>query len=424
MKRLFALCLAACLLAGCGAPPLELLPRQSAAPGAGSAPAPTEAPARVLEVYDPEGLLSEALAAYTAAQNVPVEQKAAAEDAVLAVSSAEPSAGAALDLAAQTGLVRVMAGLAGGGGEHCYGLPLGGTQYGYLASPARLSALLGEGFEQADLQKASYAEWEAFVAALAQWIEAPAESGVTLNGRQYALPAQRPEALAGLRGVFAVAGEDQFFGPVFSPVLGTCYKTVEEAAAGGRTEQLTGALNSLWSFLELESAHLAGPSGPIDRGQGAQPLAREQARQAYADGTALFYRAPYSEALACGVESTVLPLKFSFDETDLHGGYSLEELAGQPVLAGGGWITIPAAAAGGSGQPEAEAFLLWLYASEQGRKLAPKPSQATGLPDLSGALPAGLAGAARSQGEALLQKAAWQKADRAAYAAALLEQLH
>ena len=49
--------------------------------------------------------------------------------------------------------------------------------------------------------------------------------------------------------------------------------------------------------------------------------------------------------------------------------------------------------------------------------------RAEGLPDLAAALPAALGQAARSQGEALLQKETWQKTDRAAYAAALLEQL-
>ena len=260
--------------------------------------------------------------------------------------------------------------------------------------------------------------------ALAGWIEAPAEAAVTLNGREYTLPAERPGELSGLQAVFTVAGEDQFSGPVLSPVLGTCYKTAEEAAAGGRTaEELTGALNSLWSFLELESANLAGPQGPVKRGQGAEPLTRGEAGQAYCDGAALFYRASYGVLENPGDRHWVVPLKFSFDESDLHGGYSLQELAVQPVLCQGGWIYVPAAAGGGDGQREAEAFLLWLYASEQGQKLAPKGTQAEGLPDLAAALPAALGQVARSQGEALLQKETWQKTDRAAYAAALLEQL-
>lgn len=423
LKRLFALCLAACLLAGCGAGPLDLLPRQSAAPDAAGTPAPTEALPRTLQVYDPEGALSAALAAYTEAQGVEVEQLASAEGAALAVAPAAPGGGEALDLAAQAGLVRVLAGLTGSAGA-CYGLPLGGAQYGYLADAARLQALLGDEFDIADLQKATYGEWETFVQVLAGWIAAPAEAAVTLNGREYTLPAERPGELSGLQAVFTVAGEDQFSGPVLSPVLGTCYKTAEEAAAGGRTAgELTGALNSLWSFLELESANLAGPQGPIKRGQGAEPLTRGEAGQAYWDGAALFYRASYSVLESPGDLHWVVPLKFSFDETDLHGGYSLQELAAQPVLCQGGWIYVPAAAGGGDGQREAEAFLLWLYASEQGQKLAPKGAQAEGLPDLAAALPAALGQAARSQGEALLQKETWQKTDRAAYAAALLEPL-
>src|SRR5699024_3469700 len=119
---------------------------------------------------------------------------------------------------------------------------------------------------------------------------------------------------------------------------------------------------------------------------GAAP-GRAEARAAFADGKALFYRAGASEAALAGLSAegtVVVPLKFTFDDADLHGGFSLEELTDQPVVRSGGWVYIPAAA-DESQKTEACAFLLWLYASETGRQLTGGETP-EGLPDLSAAL--------------------------------------
>lgn len=426
MKRLSALCLTACLLTGCTAGPFQLTPPQPGAQsGQAAAPAATEPPARVLEVYDPQGTMEKALQVYGQDQGVTVTARETPQDASLAITPEQPDGETSVDMAAQGGLVQVMAGLAAGGGEHCYGLPLGEYPYGYLANAAVLRELLTPADTAVEaLQKASGEEWTALITALTAWLAQPAETTVTLNGGEYILPAQKTPQLELLQGVFTVAGQDQFAGPVLAPVLGTCYKTAEEAAAGGRTqEELTGALNSLWSLLEQESSSMAGPDGPLKRGENTQMLTREQACNTYTTGAALFYRASCREVLGNDAQSVVIPLKFSFDETDLHGGYSLQELAGQPVMVQSGWITIPAGAENESGTREAEAFLLWLYASEKGRELLPKAFEGTGLPNLAAVLPAGFEAAANSQGLALLQKETWTKADRSAYTSALLEQL-
>src|SRR5699024_10917177 len=110
---------------------------------------------------------------------------------------------------------------------------------------------------------------------------------------------------------------------VLAPVLGTCYKTAEEAAAGGRTDaQLTGALNSLWTLLTDEAGSLAGAGE-----DGAAP-GRAEAQAAFAEGKALFFRASTAQSGLSAEDTVVVPLKFTFDDTDLHGGFSLEELTG------------------------------------------------------------------------------------------------
>lgn len=279
--------------------------------------------------------------------------------------------------------------------------------------------MLGAEFDPADLQKATANQWQDFTSALADWLAAPAEATVTLNGKEYALPAEKPEALAALEAVFAVADQDRFAGPVLAPVLGTCYKTAEEAAAGGRTDaQLQGALNSLWTLLTDEAASLAGAGE-----SGAAP-GRAEARAAFAGGKALFYRAGASEAALAGLSAegaVVVPLKFTFDDTDLHGGFSLEELTDQPVVRSGGWVCIPAAADENQ-QTEACAFLLWLYASETGRQLMGGGS-AEGLPDLSAALSAEALAAIDAAGDELAGLSQFTTAGRRAFTSAVLAAL-
>ena len=416
MKRLLTILLAAALLAGCGGR-LRLLPDGGQAPASSAVPQATEAPDRVLTVWDESGALSEALALYSESQGVRVEPAADAASAALAVSAAQPAADSALDLSQQGELVQGMAGALTGGQEGCFGLPLANAAYGYLASAARLQALLGAEFDPADLQKASAAEWRDFVDALNGWLEQPAETGLTLNGKEYALPGEKPAELAGLEAVFAVAADDRFAGPVLAPVLGTCYKTAEEAAAGGRTDaQLTGALNSLWTLLTDEAGSLAGAGE-----NGAAP-GRAEAQAAFAEGKALFSRASTAQSGLSAEDTVVVPLKFTFDDTDLHGGFSLEELTGMPVVKSGGWVYLPAAA-DENGRAEACAFLLWLYASEAGRQLMDGGSGAEGLPDLSAALSAETLEAIDAAGNELAALTQFTTAGRRAFTSAVLAAL-
>ena len=117
----------------------------------------------------------------------------------------------------------------------------------------------------------------------------------------------------------------------------------------------------------------------------------------------------------------VVPLKFTFDGTDLHGGFSLEELLGQPVVKSGGWVYIPAAA-DESQRAEACAFLLWLYASEAGRQLTGGETP-EGLPDLSAALSAETLEAIDAAGDELASLSQFTAAGRRAFTSAVLEAL-
>ena len=155
---------------------------------------------------------------------------------------------------------------------------------------------------------------------------------------------------------------------------------------------------------------------------GGTPLPAGEAGQAYWDGAAPVLPRLYSVLESPGDLHWVVPLKFSFDETDLHGGCSLREPAAQPVLSQGLDLCSRAPAAG-MGKGEAEAFLLWLYASEQGQSLRLCGTQAEGLPDFAAALPAALGRRLAARARSPAAKRNLAKIDRAAYAAALLEQL-
>lgn len=148
MKRMLALVLGAVLFTGCSAGPLRLTPEQPAQ----STPAPQAAQARVLTVCDPDGVLTAALEAYSAAQGV--EVAAAGEDqAALTVRYQPPTSASAKDLSGNGALLPIAAGVGNEGA--CYGLPFGSNNYGYLADLRMLRALLGQEFDQKNLKRAS-----------------------------------------------------------------------------------------------------------------------------------------------------------------------------------------------------------------------------------------------------------------------------
>lgn len=327
MKRIIAFLLAGCLLAGCsafgGGDPV-----QSAV-----VPAPTAAP-QELAVWCDAGTLP-ALQAYADAQNVTliqVEDPAAAD---LAVLDALPAPDGGYRDLMQDALLAAAASRAAVTEGPCLGLPLGRTLYAYWADDGILTALLGEGYT-ADLQSASWEEWEALADTLTGWLADPAETGLTLNGNSYTLPAALPAGCEALGGVFAAP---QDCGPGYTAAL--------LAAGAERTEgTLSGPLNGVYSAVALEWDHLA-PDG----------------------AAALFTRGKLTDVLAAaGREADLVPVPFKCElvESDLSTEeYNLAGLMNYPVLAPAGYLAIPAAAEE-AGVKAAASAILWLYGSAGG----------------------------------------------------------
>lgn len=365
MKRFLCPLLALALLAGCSAP--GTLPAATAE----TAAAPTPAPQQLTVYYaaGPESPAGAALRAYAAAQGVELTELGPQDDpaaADLAVLQAEPAAdGSWLNLREDTLLATAAArgGLTredGLAADTVYALPLGKALYAYWADGALLAALLGGGQDAvtADLQAASWEEWSSLVETLTDWLAEPAETTVTLNGRDYALPAERPAEAAGLTGVFSLCAEPMTAGGGSLPL----YTSALLAAGATRSEDtLTGPLNGVYSALTLELENAAGAES------------QAAAAQAVAGGTALFYRGSLAgwrqytgSALA---ESLVwLPVKCDLVQSDLGDTeYNLTGLLNYPVLAGEAWLAIPAGASE-QGRQAAAAAMLWLYTSQAGEE--------------------------------------------------------
>lgn len=366
MKRIFgtpralAALLALSLLAGCGAQS-----GAGAATAETAAPAPTAAPQQLTVYYagGADSPAATALRTYAAAQGVTLQELYPGEDpaaADLAVLEAEPADdGSWKDLTADA-LLATAAARAGLDAETpVYALPLGKTLYAYWADGDVLAALLGGEREAvtADLQAASWDEWSALAETVTEWLAEPAETALTLNGRDYTLPAERPEAAAGLTGVFSLC-EDSVTGGGGLPL----YTGALLAAGQARdADTLTGPLNGVYSALTLELENAAWADSTA------------AAMQAVQGRTALFCRGSLADWLlysggAAAETLCWLPVKCDLVESDLgETEYNLTGLLNYPVLTGEAWLAVPAGADEARTEAAAAA-MLWLYTSQAGEE--------------------------------------------------------
>lgn len=354
MKRIAAILLASCLLAGCGAAgtmdDVAVLPAATAETAGQSLTVYCDAPE--------QSALRAALQQYSDAQGVTVTYTQDAAAADLALLSAMPEGDGWQDLTGQPLLAAAAsrAGLPAEGQDTVTALPLGRSLYAYWANGELLTALLGETC-LTDLQNASWTEWSALVQDLTAWLDAPAETALTLNGNAYTLPAQAPEAAAGLQGVFAVPG-----GEPAAAWSGAALTGALLAAGDERTDTaLTGPLNGVYSALTLELENAAWADSTA------------AAIQAVQGRTALFCRGSLADWLlysggAAAETLCWLPVKCDLVESDLgETEYNLTGLLNYPVLAGEAWLAVPAGA-DETRTEAAAAAMLWLYTSQAGEE--------------------------------------------------------
>ncbi|WP_294497182.1 hypothetical protein [uncultured Gemmiger sp.] len=349
MKRIAALLMAVCLLAGCSGSAgqgLAQLPSAPAAPAAETLRVSCDAP-------DPSALRT-ALTRYGEEQDVTIEWVEDAASADLALLTSLPEGDGWLDLAAQPSLSAAVSRAGADTAGPVTALPLGRSLYAYWVNTDLLSALLGD-TALADLQNASWNEWRNFVLSVTGWMVGPTTIPLTLNGNTYAMPAERTDATANLDGVFAIPGAEPvsaWAGPLYTSAL---------LAAGGNynTDALTGPVSGVYTALTLE---LQNTAGSTDR-------TFADAVNAMAGGEALFCRGTLADLTAVlgvdGVQAlSPVPVKCYFVNSDLSTQeYNLTGLMDYPALACAGYLAIPAGSANTAGAASA---ILWLYSSAEG----------------------------------------------------------
>ncbi|MDD4849191.1 MAG: hypothetical protein PHO10_00675 [Gemmiger sp.] len=367
-KRVAALLLSLCLLlGGCAGQRGAVATGESAAPTATAPAGPVATEPQTLAVYyeQENTAAARALAAYAEACNITLTEAETPAQAGLAVLAGAPDAGADYRDLGTDALTAAAARRAGLEPAGCTALPLGRTLYAYWADSTLLGALLGEGYQLADLQNATWEEWSAFVEALGAWLQSPAATTVTLNGVNYTLPAERVAGTENLNGVFALAtGADAFTGAAYSSALVAADWQLTDAA-------LAGPLNGLLACFALETEHLAGPEGGLARGAELPALSTAEATALLAGGQALFYRGRLTDALLnlpadASARLVPIPQKCNLTDEDVTSAeYNVTGLLNYPVLVTAGRLAIPAAAEDAAANAGL-GFILWLYGSGNG----------------------------------------------------------
>lgn len=360
MKRFIPLLFCICLLAGCSMPNFgKAATAESAAASTIPLATPATAASQSLRVsyftsWGSGSAAQRALFAYGAANNCEVSTNLGdVSEGDLCVLPAAPAPDSGYRDLSSDPLLAAAGKRAGIESGSFTALPMGKTLYAYWADSKVLYALLGEDCLY-DLQNATWAEWSDFAQSLTAWIAAPAETTVTLNGKDYALPAGKPEAAAALTGVFTASVSDRegWADAAYTPVL--------LAAGAERTaDTLTGPLNALYSAFELEEENRAPFTGDNPNS------ATGEAAYTLQCGEALFYRGKMAEVSWPDEEITqrLVPVAFKCDFTEediTNAEYSLNGLMNYPVLANLGYLAIPDSDSE-EGVKAAASAMLWLY---------------------------------------------------------------
>lgn len=327
---LMTLCLAACGPQNATPPPTS---GGQALPGGGTesiAPPQNTTTALSLLVSGNEGALGDTLSALAAADgnSLTVQKLAAGSGYVSALADAltgenapdlfwvpdEDSLWAAVGLglcadlsgAGSSAAMRALAGLIPSGSfltqdGGAYGLPAGYTAQGNLVNLSLLAVLLGtQNITQlrADLAACTAQQWSAMVAALDTYLQRPGVMQIRLGKSSYTTPGYRPRQAQGLRGIYAIGSETAGMLPqtVLQTVYAAAFEDWQQEAGQdslAKARLLVPPLASMGGLFELESNYMAGPDGPVRRGEdflSRESLTDGAASALFANGTALVMR--------------------------------------------------------------------------------------------------------------------------------------
>ncbi len=261
-------------------------------------------------------------------------------------------------------------------GSTNYGIPYTVEGYGYIVDTKMLASLFGEDNVDAwiDAYKtATYDEFVAMVDACDDFIKNGTADPVVLSGKSFDF--QEKDDLSGqLEGVFAVAGSEKWtYGDhLVNIAIDAVYPTALDAA-NTTAEQLEAGHKVFERYAELAdvlTAHATTARGPelIE----ASTNSYDMQTQNFANHKAIFvkqgnwaYNGYVSANAEIGDTLTFIPIKFGATDDEILSGLTQEQMnTSIPVFVPMYW-TIDAKCADEE-KDKAEAFLAWLYTSDEG----------------------------------------------------------
>jgi raffinose/stachyose/melibiose transport system substrate-binding protein len=264
-------------------------------------------------------------------------------------------------------------------GSNSYGVPYNVEGYGYIVDKAMLNSLFGTD-PSADIQAATYAEWENFVKTLTSWIKMPSAMNVTFNNKTYTLAASKDALSSKLNGVFAVMGSEKWtYGDHLINVAINSVFDSSRAAASATDEQVAQLEKPFMKYaqvIDLMTSNLAGANGPAQRGQDLVSSAKfgyDQAVQIFAQSKALLLKqGNWAYGNIEGVDADMasrlefLPVKMPYEASDVKVNKSVAQLNSAIPVFVPNYYAVNALVSD-SQKELAYDFLYWLNNSETGK---------------------------------------------------------
>ncbi len=264
-------------------------------------------------------------------------------------------------------------------GQTSYGIPYNIEGYGYIVDTRMLEALFGADQVDAFIEAyktATYAEFEAMILAMDEYIKNGSASDVVLSGKSFAF--QEKSGLAeNLKGVFSVAGAEKWtYGDHMINIAIDAVFENSLAAANATREQLEagkGAFEAYAKLLDLKTSHATTARGPELISSTINGY--DQSIATFANGEAIFIKQGnwcYIQLCDANPEiadtMTFLPIKLDLEQSDITAnGLTVDHLNSSiPVFVSMYYVINEKVS--DSERAAAEEFLAWLNTTEEGMK--------------------------------------------------------
>lgn len=269
-------------------------------------------------------------------------------------------------------------------GSDNLGIPLGVNGYGYMVDKQMVSDLLGEDKVDsflADMKKASYEEFTAFVEDANAYIKGNKIKSFKLSGNEYSMRKSKTGLATKLTGVFAVAGADPstYADKMLNLALSAVFES-PQAASVATSEQIDSARGAITGYvqaLDFKTSYVASNTRGLTRSGDFVNVGLNDygnAMQRFALGKSIFINqgnlaVDKLRELNPDMPDRIalLPVKMPLRQEDIKvSGMTVEHFNScVPVYASSYFAVNPKVSA--REQELAQKFLSWLYVSEEGR---------------------------------------------------------